>query len=82
VPEGLAAATQVAARPTHSIALLADCERTAGDLDMNGQFNAADISLILMDFGPCEGCPTDLDGSGVVDLGDVAMVMVQFGPSP
>ena len=49
---------------------------------MNGEFNAADISLILMDFGPCEGCPTDLDGSGVVDLGEVAMVMLQFGLSP
>ena len=48
---------------------------------MNGELNAADIALILLDFGPCAGCPTDLDGNGVVDAGDLALVMMSFGSS-
>jgi alpha-tubulin suppressor-like RCC1 family protein len=60
--------------------LLDSCERSGGDLDMNGELNAADIALILLDFGPCDGCPTDLDGNGVVDAGDLALVMMAYGP--
>ena len=60
---------------------LDSCERSGGDLDMNGELNAADIALILLDFGPCRGCPTDLDGNGVVDAGDLALVMMSFGSS-
>jgi alpha-tubulin suppressor-like RCC1 family protein len=57
------------------------CERTPGDMDMSGGIDFADLSLLLLDFGPCSGCPTDLDGSGTVDLSDVAMLLVNFGPN-
>lgn len=55
------------------------CERTPGDMDMSGDINFADVSLLLLDFGSCPGCPTDLDGSGTVDFADVAMLLSSYG---
>jgi hypothetical protein len=52
------------------------------DLDGNGVVDTADISLLLLDYGPCAGCASDLDGGGEVDGGDVALVLINFGPCP
>jgi hypothetical protein len=51
-----------------------------GDLDGDGVVGTADLSLILLDFGPCPGspCPADLDGSGEVDPGDVSLLLLLF----
>lgn len=59
---------------------LDDCERTWGDMDVTGELDNADLSLLLLDFGPCLGCPTDLDGNGTVDFSDVALLVLSFGP--
>jgi len=59
---------------------LDDCERSWGDMDVTGELDNADLSLLLLDFGPCPGCPTDLDGSGTVDFGDVTLLVLSFGP--
>jgi hypothetical protein len=51
-----------------------------GDLDGDGLVGTADISLLLLDFGPCPGlpCPSDLDGSGEVDPGDISLLLLLF----
>lgn len=49
-----------------------------GDLDGNGNVNAADVSLLLLDFGPCPGCASDLDGNGNVDSGDLSFLLLLF----
>ena len=55
-----------------------------GDLDGDGSVTNADISLLLLDFGPCPDptqapCPADVDGSGEVDNGDVSFMLLLFG---
>jgi hypothetical protein len=55
-----------------------------GDLDGDGYVTNADISLLLLDFGPCPDptqapCPADVDGSGEVDNGDVSFMLLLFG---
>ena len=54
-----------------------------GDLDGDGSVTNADISLLLLDFGPCPDptqapCPADVDGSGEVDNGDVSFMLLLF----
>ena len=50
-----------------------------GDLDLDGQVDAADISVLLILFG--SGAPqADLDGSGVVDSGDLGLLLIRMGP--
>ncbi len=53
-----------------------------GDLDTNRVVDTADISLLLMEFGPCTGCPADLDGNGLVDTADISLLLMDFGPCP
>ncbi len=47
-----------------------------GDLDQDGSVGAADLAMVLLDFGPCIGCYSDLDGNDEVDAGDVALVLL------
>ena len=49
-----------------------------GDLDGDGTVGAADLAVLLLDFGPCQGCPSDLDGTGAVDGGDIAFLLLLF----
>jgi aminopeptidase S len=49
-----------------------------GDLDGDGLVGAADIAVLLLDFGPCGGCASDLDQSGAVDSGDIAFLLLLF----
>lgn len=55
-------------------------EASAGDLDANGTVDAADIGLLLLQFGACpQPCAADLDGNGVVDGGDIGLLLLLFG---
>ena len=49
-----------------------------GDLDGDGVVGAADLAVLLLDFGPCSGCASDLDQSGAVDSGDIAFLLLLF----
>ncbi len=51
-----------------------------GDLDGNGEVDAADISIVLLNFGACTNCAADRDGSGEVDAGDIGTILIDFGP--
>ncbi|NCW28252.1 MAG: hypothetical protein EBV83_08190, partial [Verrucomicrobia bacterium] len=57
------------------------CDQAAGDLDLNGIVDPADLALLLLDFGPCPECPTDFDASGTVDNADIALLLLNFGPA-
>ncbi len=56
---------------------------TTGDVDNSGEIDAADIDLVIADFGstPTVGdtAPTDVDGSGEVDAADIDLVIAGFG---
>jgi uncharacterized membrane protein len=52
------------------------------DLDGDGEVNAADISLLLLDFGLADGCSPDLDDTGEVDAADIALLLLDFGSCP
>ena len=52
------------------------------DVDGNRVVDTADISLLLLDFGPCASCPSDLDGSGITDTADVSLLLLDFGTCP
>ncbi len=49
-----------------------------GDADASGEVDAADIDLIIADFGG-SGAMTDVDGSGEVDAADIDIVIANFG---
>lgn len=51
----------------------------AADLDGDDEANAADIALLLVDFGTADGFPPDLDGTGEVDAADIALILLDFG---
>ena len=57
------------------------CDQAAGDLDLNGIVDPADLALLLLDFGPCPECPTDFDANDVVDTADLALLLLNFGPT-
>ena len=50
------------------------------DLDASGEVTAADVSMLLLDFGPCTGCASDIDGDGFVTAGDISLVLLFEGP--
>jgi hypothetical protein len=52
------------------------------DVDGSGSVDGADISLMLLDFGPCTGCASDLDGDDRVSAADIALLLLDFGPCP
>jgi formylglycine-generating enzyme required for sulfatase activity/uncharacterized membrane protein len=59
-----------------------DVSFCAADLDRSGVVDAADLALLLLDFGNCAGCPSDADGNGVVDAADIALLLLDFGACP
>ena len=52
----------------------------SADLDGSGEVTSADVSMLLLDFGPCAGCPADIDGDGYVTAGDIGLVLLFAGP--
>ncbi len=58
-----------------------ECE-AIGDLDGDGQVGAADLALLLGNWGPCEDCttcPADLDGDCTVGPEDLAILLGNWG---
>ena len=51
----------------------------SGDLDGDGDADAADLAALLNAWGPCKGCPADFDGNGQVDAADLAVVLNAWG---
>lgn len=55
------------------------CNNTVyGDFNGDLVVDAADVGLMLLDFGVCPGCPTDLDGSGDVDSADIGLELLEI----
>jgi len=52
----------------------------SADLDGDGIVSAADVSVMLLDFGDCAGCAADLDYDGQVTAGDVGLALLFEGP--
>ena len=56
-----------------------------GDLNDDGIVDAADLALLLGNWGPVDcagsGCP-DFNGDGVVDAADLAQLLGNWGPCP
>lgn len=52
---------------------------TPGDVDGDGDVDAADLALLLGSWGPCAGCPADLNGDANVGAVDLAMLLGNWG---
>lgn len=50
-----------------------------GDLNADGQVDAADLAMLLGSWGACLGCPADLDGDGAVGGSDLAALLGAWG---
>ena len=53
-----------------------------GDLDGDGDVDAADLAILLGNWGPCgdcEDCPADLDGDCTVGAADLAILLGNWG---
>lgn len=46
-----------------------------GDLDGDGDIDAADLAAFLNSWGTCTGCPADLNDDGQVDAADLAALL-------
>ena len=65
------------------LALPAQATLCPADVDGDGEVSGADISMILLSFGPCGSpCPEDLDQDGFITSADLAMVFMQWGDCP
>jgi formylglycine-generating enzyme required for sulfatase activity len=51
----------------------------AVDLDDDGVVNAADIAILLGEWGPCTDCIADVDDSGTVEAADLAIILGFWG---
>ena len=80
---GATGPTQAAGRFNYTLTYAAPVlPACPADLDNNRLVDTADISLLLLDFGPCTGCPADLDGNGLVDSADISLLLMDFGTCP
>jgi formylglycine-generating enzyme required for sulfatase activity len=49
------------------------------DLDANGEVNGADLTVVLVSWGPCKGCAADIDNDGTVGGSDLASLLILWG---
>ena len=49
-----------------------------GDLNGDGQVNAADLGLLVAAWGPCKGCDADLNGDGQVNAADLGLLVAAW----
>lgn len=59
--------------------LLEPIALSIGDATGNCRVNAADLLLVLSNWGRCQGCPADLDMDGSVDFYDLLLVLANWG---
>ena len=54
------------------------------DFDDNGVVDIADMSALLVKYGPCESddCPWDITNDGKVDIADHSNLLVAWGDCP
>lgn len=57
------------------------CESLIGDLDGNGIVNAADLAMLLVNWGGSGAANGDLNGSGSIDAADLAALLVNWSGS-
>jgi len=51
------------------------------DVNVDGVVNAADLSALLVSWGPCSGlCVADIDGDGQVGASDLSLLLASWGP--
>jgi hypothetical protein len=58
-----------------------------GDADGNGAVGFADLSLLLIDWGPCPPeewlpCRSDIDGDDEVGFSDLTLLLTAWGSCP
>ncbi len=70
-----------AAVDTDEDLLIDACERAKGDLNLDGEVDAADLSIVLVAWGTMEPS-ADATGDGVVDAADLSRVLVNWGTLP
>ena len=59
------------------------CTQCSADLNGDHAVNAADLGLLLAQFGVCTGpCSADLNGDNVVNSADLGKLLNDFGPCP
>jgi hypothetical protein len=53
------------------------------DLNESGTVDAADLLMLLAEWGPCEGtCLGDLDGDDIIGVDDLLMLLAEWGMCP
>jgi len=56
------------------------CQYDKGDLDLSGEVDNGDTSIVLLYYGE-ENLPFgDFDGNGVIETGDVSWLLLNYGP--
>ena len=59
------------------------CNQCPADLNGDHAVNAADLGLLLAQFGVCSGpCSADLNGDNQVNSADLGKLLNDFGPCP
>ena len=72
--------TQALALSLAGSSSFADC---AADLNQSGSVDAADLGLLVVDWGDCgKSCIADLDGDGAVDSADLGLMISAWGSCP
>ena len=51
------------------------CEGSPADLNGDGSVTAADLAILLSNWGSCVGCAADFDGNGFVDAADLSTLL-------
>jgi hypothetical protein len=83
---GIPDACEIAADPsldTSGNGILDSCQRAAGDFNLDGAIDGADLAAMLALWGT-NGAPAaaDLNGDGIVDGADLAILLGNWGPLP
>jgi hypothetical protein len=50
-----------------------------GDVDGSGAIDVADLTQVILQWGPCRDCDADLDDDGTVDVDDLVTVLLAWG---
>ena len=62
--------------PNHFVAVESLC---LGDFNGDETVGAADLAVLLGQWGPCSGCPADLNGDDIVSAEDLAQLLGSWG---